>query len=294
MKKNPHCVCPYLPCPIHGYCQMCVGVSIAVKQFPNCLEPNVEACGGCLPRKRPKRTFVYESYEGMSRKCAEMIAKIVNGKPEATFCLSAEISAIRTYEILNEMQKKGEIDFSKAHFFQMNEWLDVPRSENCAAFLEKHFFAPLGIRKEQITLFDPNAEDAETECNRMDKAVELAGDFDCMLLGIGVEGQIGFNEPNMLFDSGTKVVALSPAEKKEAQKHFCLQKAPERGITFGMQQVFCAHTVILQAATKEKSEIIAQTYEQLPKIAYPATALFLVKNGFVVLDREAASLIKEI
>lgn len=295
MNKNPKCVCPNLPCPIHGYCQMCIAASIKIKAFPNCMEPNVEACGGCLPRKRPRRTIVCEDYHEMSDKCARLMARIVHEKPDALFCLSAEDSAIHTYEILKEMSEHKEVDFAKAKFVQMVEWLDVEDpQESCSAFLWKHFFTPLGIREEQIHLFNTMADDLEKECADMDKFLEENGDIDCLLMGIGPDCQLGFNEPNELFDQGIRVVSLSDSIKEYAKKIFQKGNVPNRGITMGMQQIFCAETVIMQAGTNEKAEVMAKTYNTLPQIAVPATAVILLKNGIVVMDKDAASLIDEI
>lgn len=295
MNKNPKCVCPYLPCPIHGYCQMCIGASIKIKAFPNCMEPNVEACGGCLPRKRPNRTIVCDTYEEMSDKCARMMARIVFEKPNALFCLSANMTAVRTYEILKKMSDCGKVDFTKAQFVQLVEFLDMEnQEESCAAFLYKHFFTPLGITEEQIHLFNPSTENLADECSKMDKFIEDAGDIDCMLLGIGPDCQLGLNEPGEFFDQGIRVVPLSDSIKQDAQKYFSKEIRLSRGITMGMQQIFCAETVILQASTKNKAEVMAKTYATLPQIAVPATAVSLLKNGIVVMDKDAADLIDEI
>lgn len=295
MNKNSKCVCPYLPCPIHGYCQMCIAVSLNVKAFPNCMEPNVEACGGCLPRKRPKRTIVCDSCEERADKCARLMARIVHEKPDALFCLSAEKDFVRTYEILKEMHDRGEVDFTRAQFVQLTEWLNLEEPEESqGTFLQKSFFEPLGIRKEQIRLFDPMAQDLKKECADMDRFLEENGDIDCMLLGIGPDCQLGFNEPGELFDQGIRVVPLSDSIKADAKKYLTKSNLPNYGITMGMQQIFCSETVIMQAGSKEKAEIMAKTYATLPQIAVPATALMLLRNGIVVMDKEAASLIDEI
>ena len=58
---------------------------------------------------------------------------------------------MKTCEILKEMQDKGEIDFSKAKFVSLDEWLDLEdESENCTHFLHKHLYGPLGIKEEQM------------------------------------------------------------------------------------------------------------------------------------------------
>ncbi len=293
--KNGRCSCPYLPCPLHGNCVACAAKEIRNGGFPSCIEAMVEEFGGCLERKRPKKTMICDTFEEMSRESAKLVAAAVQEKPDALLCLAAGNTAIRTYEILKEMKDRGEVDFSHARFVQLDEWLDLEDTdENCSAFLHKYFFDPLEIREDQLMMFNINAEDLDDECYRMDDYIENAGNIDCMLLGIGMNGHIALNEPGDNFDSGTKVVELSETTKKVGQKYFSDKTNLSRGITLGMRQVFAAKQVILQAGTKSKAEIMAKVYASLPQIGLPATVLFLVEDGIVVMDQDAASMIEKV
>lgn len=293
--KNGRCSCPYLPCKLRGNCVACAAKETREGGFPNCIENMVEEFGGCLPRKRPDQTIICDSYEEMSKTSARLIAKAVQEKPDALICLSAGNTAIRTYEILKEMSDCGEVDFANARFVQLDEWLDIENAaENCSAFLWKYFFKPLKIREEQIMMFNLDVKDLDEECYRMDDYIKAAGNIDCMLLGIGMNGHIALNEPGENFDSGTKVVALSDTTKQVGQKYFSEKIILNRGITLGMRQVFDARQVILQAGTKSKAEIMAKTYATRPQLAVPATVMFLLKNGIIVMDKDAASLIENL
>ena len=290
MAETLHCVCPYLPCPIHGNCQACVASSRKKKEFPNCLEKLVLEAGGCLSRKYPENTLVCEDYEAMSRESARVIAGTVMEKKNALFSLAAGNTAIRTYEILKEMQDKGEVDFSEARFVQLDEWLDLEdRSENCSAFMHKYLYGPLGIRDEQIRSFDLDTEDLEAECKKVDQYIHEAGEIDLMLLGIGMNGHIALNEPGENFDYGTHIVQIQETTASVGQKYFTKEVKLTRGMTLGMRQVFDARKVVLQAGTKKKAAIIAKLYKTRPQIAMPATVMALVRDGLVILDRDAAS-----
>lgn len=293
--KNGRCTCPNIACKLHGNCVACAAKEVRNGGVSQCMENLVEEWGGCLPRKRPKQTIVCDTYEEMSKTSAQLIAKTVQEKPDALLCLSAGNTAIRTYQILKKMSDCGEVDFTKARFVQLDEWLDLEdRKENCAAFLQKYFFAPLGIREEQKTMFNLDAKDFDDECSRMDDYIKAAGNIDCMLLGIGMNGHVALNEPGEYFDSGTKVVNLSDTTKEVGQKYFSQKTPLSRGITLGMRQVFDAKHVILQAGTKSKAEIMAKTYAARPQLSIPATVMFLLEDGIVVMDQDAASLIENI
>lgn len=291
--NSSHCVCPYLPCPIRGNCKMCVSVSIKVSEFPNCLENLVLSRGGHMPLKRPEHTIICENYEAMSKKSAELVAEVVQENPDALLCLPAGHTAIRTFELLIQMQNENKVDFSSASFVQLDEWLDLPEgTENCASFLNKHFFEQLQVGPSRITFFDANAQDLEAECKRIDNLIASFGGIDCLLLGIGLNGHVGLNEPGENFDSYTKVVNLDVTTTVVGKKYFKEDVYLKRGITLGMRHVFEAKRIILQAGKREKAEIIAKTYATLPQLSIPATAMFLVKNSYVVLDEDAASLIE--
>ena len=246
---------------------------------------------GFVQKKAP---VVAKDYEGMSFETARVIRDAVKEDPDLLLSLAAGSSAIRTYEILGEMQARGEVDFSRVRFVQLDEWLDLKdRSEDCASFLRKHFFGPLGIREEQIVFFDIDAEDLAEECRRIDRYVEEAGGIGLMLLGIGMNGHVALNEPGDPFDQGTHVVTLSETTKTVGQKYFSEGMELTRGMTLGMRQVFGAKKVILQAGTEKKADIIARLYHESPGPDFPASVIFMVEDGCVILDRDAASKIQK-
>ena len=292
--QNPHCVCPYLPCKIHGNCQACVQISLQSKSFPNCLENQIEEFGGCLERKYPKNTLLCEDYDDMSLQSALLLKEVLDKKKDALISFSAGSSATGMFKKLVEMSKSGEIDFSEARFVQLDEWLDLEdRSENCSAFIHKNFYDPAGIRPDQLRAFNLDAEDLEQECRDIDEYIEKAGNIDFLVLGIGMNGHIALNEPGENFDYGTHIVSLSETTKSVGQKYFSEAKVLTRGMTIGMRQVFAAKKVILQVSGKAKADIIEKLYKTRPQIAIPASVMSLVDDGVVVIDKDAASKIGE-
>lgn len=292
--QNPHCVCPYLPCKIHGNCQACVQISLKSRSFPNCLENQIEEFGGCLERKYPQNTIVCEDYDGMSQKSADILKEVLDHKKDALIAFSAGMSALGMLEKLVEMGKSGEIDFSRARFVQLDEWLDLEdRSENCSAFLHKNFYDPAGIRPDQLKEFNLDAEDLEAECRKFDEYVKAEGEIDLCILGIGMNGHVALNEPGENFDYGYHVVSLSETTKTVGQKYFSEAKVLTRGMTIGMRQIFDAKKVMLQVAGASKADIIEKLYRTRPQIAIPASVMSLVHDGIVVIDKAAAAKIGE-
>ena len=82
-----------------------------------------------------------------------------------------------------------------------------------------------------------------------------------MLVGLGMNGHIGLNEPGVSFDQYSHVVDLDPVTKVVGQKYFKTEKRLERGITLGLKHLMEAKCVILIASGRNKAEIVKKLVE---------------------------------
>ncbi len=230
--------------------------------------------------------------EAMSRTSAEVITEVVRNKPDALLCLAAGSTAIRTYEILTEMQKAGTVSFDKTRFVALDEWLDLTEEsekENCRSFLCSKIYGPLGIPEERIRFFDVHAKDLQKECSEMERYITGQGGIDCVLLGIGMNGHLGLNEPGVSFHTRAHVAELDQVTKHVGQKYFDQKTELTRGITLGIEDIFESRLAILQISGSHKKEIVQKLYQTEPENNLPATALKLHRNALIILDEDAAS-----
>lgn len=231
----------------------------------------------------------------MSERCAELVKECLEKKPDALLCFPAGNTVIKTCEILKKMQDNGEIDFSRAEFAALDEWLDLEdESENCTSFLNKHLYHPLSIRPEKLHLFNTHARDFKKECERMDEIIFRHGGIDLMLLGLGMNGHLGLNEPGGNFEDYAKVVELSETTMNVGQKYFSGPVELTRGITLGVHHMFEAKQVILQISGSAKKDIVERMYKSRPTDEIPGTVLKLLPGGKVILDEAAAERIKNL
>lgn len=252
------------------------------------MEEIAEEMGACLPIKIPA-TEVMPDMEGMSRRCAELVKACLDEKRDALLCFPAGSTVVRTCEILKEMKEQGLIDFSQAEFVALDEWLDLEdESENCTNFLKQHLYGPLEIQPEKMHLFQVHAQDLEEECRRIDGIISSRGGIDLMLLGLGMNGHLGLNEPGGDFEDYAKVVNLSETTMHVGQKYFSGPMKLTRGITLGVHHMFEAKKVILQVSGKAKQDIVKKMYDSQPTQELPGTVLKLLPGGLVVLDEDAA------
>lgn len=251
--------------------------------------------GAVMPLRLPREVFLEDDNEAMSRRSAELVCEVIREKPDALVCLPAGNTAIRTYEIMREMAAAGEVDFSRAHFVALDEWLDLAdESENCDAFMRRYFYGPLNIPDEQVTRFDIHAEDLQAACRAVDEDIRARGGIDVMLLGLGMNGHLGLNEPNSDFKLYSKVVELDDTTRSVGQKYFSGGMALTRGVTLGVHHMFETGKVILQVSGSHKADILEKVIRSAPTEEIPATVLKLLSHGVIVADRDAAAKVLDV
>lgn len=240
---------------------------------------------------------IFKDYEALSLAACEAIISVIKAKPDAVLCLATGQSPILTYELLVEKITANKIDISKITFIGLDEWVGIPPEVegSCQHFLQTRLFKPLNVSASQTHLFNALAEDLENECSRMNNIIEAKGGIDLMLVGIGMNGHIGFNEPGVEIDNYTHVVELDETTKAVGQKkYFDKPVTIGKGITLGLQNFLEARFAIMIANGTKKAEIIKKAIEEPISTNVPATVMRMHKNSLLMIDEEAASLLKEI
>jgi glucosamine-6-phosphate isomerase len=151
----------------------------------------------------------------------------------------------------------------------------------------------LQMAPSQYWLFNAMADDLTAECLKMDEHIKEAGGIDILLVGIGMNGHIGFNEPGTSFDSFCHVALLDETTKTVGQKYFKEQIELNKGITIGLGHLLTAKKVFLQANGIKKAEVIKQTVEGTITEDFPASIMQQHTNGFILVDEEAGSLLNK-
>ena len=234
---------------------------------------------------------IYKNHSELSAKAAEMIFAQVHRKPDAVLCLAAGDTPRLAYQILAERARSAKLDFSRCTFLGLDEWVGIPpeNTGSCAYFLDTNLFDPLGISGEQIILFDAISDDLRGECRKMDHIIESRGHIDLMLVGVGMNGHIGFNEPGVSHDLGAHVVPLDEITKNVGQKYFEKHTSLKFGITLGLKHFQQSKRAIMIASGLKKAGVMKEVLEGPITPGVPASIIRNHANGFVMLDEDAAS-----
>jgi glucosamine-6-phosphate isomerase len=230
-------------------------------------------------------------YEDMSRQVAEFITDFVFRKPDAVLSFPAGETPVGAFKRLIEFAQDGRVDFSKCTFIGLDEWVGMNRHDDgsCKGFMYDKLFEPLSIPESNILFFDARAQDLEKECARMDCLIAGKGGIDLMYVGLGMNGHIGLNEPGVDMDTYSHVVELDTVTQTVGQKYFSSQTKLEKGITLGMKHLLEAETALLAVSGAKKAAIVKEVARGEVSNRVPGSILQKHANGYLYLDRDAAS-----
>ncbi len=244
------------------------------------------------------KLIVCENYAEMSRRAADIISAQLVLKPNSVLGLATGSTPEGLYRELISDYKKGIISFEEAKSVNLDEYfgLSPDHPQSYAFFMRAHLFDHVDIKPENTFIPDGTNVDRDGETSRYDTLIEKLGGVDLQLLGIGVDGHIGFNEPSDSISLGTSCVALDESTIKANSRFFASEdEVPKYAYSMGCGTILSAGRILLLASGKNKAEILEKTFygEVTPRV--PASLLRLVPEKVTVIcDRDAASKILEL
>ena len=230
------------------------------------------------------KKIVCKNYDEMSKCGADIVAAQIKAKPDSVLGLATGSTPIGLYKCLREMP----LDFSNLSSYNLDEYYPIAKAndQSYAYFMNDNLFQYITVKSKDI----PNGEaaDAEAECRRYDKAIEQAGGIDLQILGLGVNGHIGFNEPAEALSVGTHAVDLTESTI-EANARFFANKddVPRRALTLGLGGIMRAKKILVLASGKNKADIVKKMFSGEVTTDVPASLLQLHNDVTVVIDEEA-------
>ena len=204
-----------------------------------------------------------KTYEELSNKAADIIAAVIINKPNCVLGLATGSSPVGTYKRLIEDNKAGKIDFSEVTSVNLDEYvgLDGTNDQSYRYFMNDNLFDHVNIDKSKTFVPNGCAEDLKAEGEAYDKMIKDLGGTDIQLLGIGLDGHIGFNEPDSVFTKETHVVDLHESTIKANARFFANEdEVPKKAITMGMGAIMKAKRVLLVANGKAKWDILEKAF----------------------------------
>lgn len=240
------------------------------------------------------RIIVVDNYDEMSKKAAKMILSQITLKPNSVIGLATGSTPSGMYKELVYMYKNNEIDFSEVVTFNLDEYygLDKLNKQSYHYYMNENLFKHVNIKAENINIPNGKAEDINKECDQYEEKINEAGGTELQVLGIGRNGHIGFNEPDIKFEVATHLVHLDNNTIQANSRFFnFIEEVPTKAISMGIKTIMHSKKIMLLANGIDKAEAIYKTVKGKIVTEVPASILQLHPDVTLILDKQAASML---
>lgn len=175
--------------------------------------------------------------------------------------------------------------------FALDEYVGVPRDEprNCANLLRRTVVEPWNVPMDQYFTVSSLENDAASSVHGHERQIAEAGGLDVIVLGLGQNGHLGFNEPGSAENSGGRVLDLDPVSIEANRLWFDDDYAPSRGVTVGMQTILAARRVLIMAYGAHKTAAVKAMVNGPRSEQCPASLLQGHAKVTLFLDEAAAA-----
>lgn len=233
-----------------------------------------------------------KNYDELSTVTADLIEKQIKMKKDSVLGLATGSSPVGAYK---ELIKRG-LDFSEIRTINLDEYIGLApeNTQSYIYFMRDNLFNHVNIKDENINIPNGLAEDGFKECIRYNKCIEDLGGIDLQLLGLGLNGHIGFNEPNDKFIKSTHVVELSKSTIDANSRFFeNYEEIPKEAITMGIKSIMDAKHIVLIVNGAKKAMILREALCGPITPNVQASILQLHNNVTIVADSDALSELKK-
>ena len=235
--------------------------------------------------------IIIDSEENLAKRAAQRYVELLKEKPNAVLGGATGSTPLGLYAELARLCKAGEITFKDVKTFNLDEYvgLDGTHDQSYRYFMNHNLFEHIDIDINNTRV--PSGINTEI-ASQYDKEIEAAGGIDLQLLGIGVDGHIGFDEPGTPWDSITHVVELEQNTREVNSRFFSsIDEVPTHAVTMGIKTIMNARSIILMAIGSSKAEIVKKFIQGPVTTEVPASILQLHPSVEIYLDEKAAALL---
>ncbi len=221
----------------------------------------------------------------------EAAADLVASKLLSPDCHSVMVAAGNTPLDLYRLISEKQLTLAGLNVFALDEYVGVPLEEprNCANLMHDSVANPWKISPSRFHTISSLEHEALESVQRHERLISGAGGLDLIILGLGQNGHIGFNEPGSSDKSPARVLDLETISIDANRKWFQGKYAPSRGVTTGMPTILSARCVIILAYGAHKAKAVADMAGGPATEKCPASYLQNHPDAHLFVDAEASA-----
>jgi glucosamine-6-phosphate deaminase len=227
--------------------------------------------------------IILPSPEEVARTAARIVAGLVRRNPRAVLGLATGATQEPMYAELVRLYRQTALDFSQLTTFNLDEYVgcNPEHPGSFHAYMSDHFFRHVNIAPERIHIPDGMSANIPATCTEYERLIRVAGGIDLQLLGIGVSGHIGFNEPSSSLSSRTRLKTLTSLTRGNSTRR--------HAITMGIGTILEARRCLVLASGSSKAKAVASMIEGPLTAMAPASALQLHPRTTALIDEAAGA-----
>lgn len=241
-----------------------------------------------------KNITICDSEKRFDITAAWRIVGQILAKPASVIGLSTGRTTNAMHHLVGNLYEEKPFDVSHVTFFGLDEVVNVPRSYAgaCYTMLHHEMIDALKLGDDQLLMLPTQSDDFHLACKNFTEELLHRGGIDLLILGLGENGHLGFNQPGTPFESETWVTEMNVELEQRIRKETA---TPDDvwlgGVTLGIKDIMHARHIVLVAKGKNKATIVKQMLEGPITTDVPASILQLHPHCEFLLDSEAASLL---
>ncbi len=237
-----------------------------------------------------------ETYEEMSNKAAQIVEQQIQASDHSVLGLATGSTPVGLYENLIQGVKERGISYRNVHTVNLDEYLGLSGTDpqSYRYFMNEKLFQHIDIELENTHVPNGKATSIEEECERYEAMVNEIGPVDLQILGMGMNGHIGFNEPGTPENSVTHSIELEPSTRSSNARFFgSLEEVPTHAITMGISSILKSKQILILASGDSKAQAVKVLLEGNISKEFPASFLWNHDDVTVIVDKDAYSLVTE-
>lgn len=240
---------------------------------------------------------IYDSRNQMGEAAAKDIKACILSLLETKETINMIFAAAPSQnEVLASLALDKEIPWNRVNAFHMDEYigLSADAPQGFGNFLKAHIFGLAPFKS--VNYINISAEDADAECARY-SALLAQYPTDIVVMGIGENGHIAFNDPpvaDFADPKAVKPVLLDEICRNQQVNDGCfatIDDVPKYAITLTVPTLFSGKYLFCIVPAKTKANAVKDTICGEIGEACPATILRRHENAILYLDNDSSSLL---
>jgi glucosamine-6-phosphate deaminase len=238
-----------------------------------------------------------KNYEELSKKAAQIIIEKVQTTPEIKLGLATGETPEGMYQYIIEDHKMNGTSYDKITTFNLDEYVGLSSNypNSYRHYMNTKLFNHINVMKSRTHIPHGDIQDGSRECIRYEELIEEHGGVDLQILGLGINGHIGFNEPGSSFQSTTHIVQLTNSTRQANARYFNdLTEVPTHAITMGIGTIMKSKQILLLVSGEGKKAAVNRFLQGKVNKDFPASILTQHPYVTIIADEEALQDVKSI